>query len=325
MSDFEKMRDTLSDLRDALVQQVRTHGYDPRPGSPAAPELTSFPKPESLHTAHGQACMLTEVIGDQLTAFVKTITGPVETIAPYTCVRSLLEATALGCWLLDPAIDAQARAARSIAFRYEGLLQQKKWARAAGQDPRKAESRLLTVADLAIALGYSAIHDSHGKHCGAGTRMPSVTDLIRDVLDKEPLYRLLSAVAHGHHWASQQLGFTITPSHDAASPISGITLRGITKEANIHAMTSLVLESAVALARMTWYHGLYLGWDRESLSRCSKVILIDSVPLKICGFGVPRPNVRCSWRWAEERAEAFACAHVHRAVLYEPQQLNAIR
>jgi hypothetical protein len=76
---------------------------------------------------------------------------------------------------------------------------------------------------------------------------------------------------------------------------------------------------------MTWYHGLYLGWDRESLSRCSKVILIDSVPLKICGFGVPRPNVRCSWRWAEERAEAFACAHVHRAVLYEPQQLNAIR
>jgi hypothetical protein len=95
--------------------------------------------------------------------------------------------------------------------------------------------------------------------------MPSVTELIRDVLDNEPLYRLLSAVAHGHHWAIQKLCFTLVPSVDAASPISGITLRGVTKESNTLAMAMLVLESAVALARTTWYHGLYLGWDRDSL------------------------------------------------------------
>ena len=28
---------------------------------------------------------------------------------------------------------------------------------------------------------------------------------------------------------------------------------------------------------------------------------------------------------ATERAEAFACAHVHRAELFDPPQLNAIR
>jgi hypothetical protein len=265
IDDFERMRDTLSDLRDALAQQVRAHGYDPQAGSPAALELTSFARPESLHTAHGQACMLTEVIADQLTAFIKTISEPVETIAPYTCVRSLLEATALGCWLLDPAIDARARVARSLALRYEGILQQQKWARAAGEDPSNAQSRLAKVTDVANSLGYPPINDSRGKHYGAGIRMPSVTDLIRDVLDNEPLYRLLSAVAHGHHWAIHKLGFTLAPSHDAASPITGITLRGVTKEANILAMTTLVLESAVALARTTWYHGLYLGWDRDRL------------------------------------------------------------
>jgi hypothetical protein len=39
----------------------------------------------------------------------------------------------------------------------------------------------------------------------------------------------------------------------------------------------------------------------------------------------PLANRRCSWRWAGERAEAFAGAHVHRAVLHDPPQLNAIR
>jgi hypothetical protein len=37
------------------------------------------------------------------------------------------------------------------------------------------------------------------------------------------------------------------------------------------------------------------------------------------------PNRRCSWRWGRERAQAFACAHVRRAELLEPPQLNAIR
>jgi hypothetical protein len=46
IDDFERMRDTLSDLRDALAQQVRAHGYDHQAGSPAALELTSFARPE---------------------------------------------------------------------------------------------------------------------------------------------------------------------------------------------------------------------------------------------------------------------------------------
>jgi hypothetical protein len=38
-----------------------------------------------------------------------------------------------------------------------------------------------------------------------------------------------------------------------------------------------------------------------------------------------QPNRRCSGRRVRECAEAFACAHVHRAELFDPPQLNAIR
>ena len=110
-----------------------------------------------------------------------------ETIAPYTCVRSLLEAAALTCWLLEPAIDARTRVARSLALRYEGIFQQQKWARAAGEDPSKAASRLDEVAKLAQTLGYQPLIGPTGQHNGAGIRMPSVTELIRDMLNEEPL------------------------------------------------------------------------------------------------------------------------------------------
>lgn len=94
--EFENLVDALAALRDVFADVVRSSGYDPLPGSPAELELRNFPRPESLHMAHGQACMLVEVTADQLTAFIKTISEPVETITPYTCVRSLLEAAALG-------------------------------------------------------------------------------------------------------------------------------------------------------------------------------------------------------------------------------------
>jgi hypothetical protein len=263
---FGRLRDGLSVLRDELANYVRANGYEPQPQSPAERELTRFPRPESVHTAHGQACMLVEVTADQLTAFIKTVSDPVETIAPYTCVRSLLEAAALSCWILDPAIDARIRVARSLALRYEGILQQQKWARAAGEDPGKASTRLDEVAKVAQSLGYQAIKDARGQHCGAGMRMPSVTDIIRDMLDEEPLYRLLSAVAHGHHWAIHRLSFALAPSQDSISPISGANLRGVTKQANVVGFAMLVIAAAIALARTAWYHARYLGWDRSTLA-----------------------------------------------------------
>lgn len=265
VSEFANLRDALAELRDELARHVAPYGHTPVSGSLAEQELQTFSRAESLHTAHSQAWMLLEVTADQLTAFLKTVSEPLETIAPYTCIRSLLEAAALASWILDPTIDVRTRVSRSLALRYEGIVQQLRWAKAAGRDPTKAQRRLDGVVSVGNALGYAPINDTRGRHCGAGQHMPSVTDLVGGMLHEEALYRLLSAVAHGHHWAIQQLSFEKAPQFDTVSAISGAKLTGFTKGANIDSMALLILVAASAFARVVWYQALYLGWDRSQL------------------------------------------------------------
>lgn len=262
---FELMRATLGQLRDKLAAYAAPYGPNPQAGSVGEAEIKTFTRPESVHTAQSQAWILVEVTSDQLTAFLKTVSEPVETIAPYTCVRSLIEGAALACWLFDPAITGFDRVARSIAFRYEGMLQQLRWARAAGTDPAIAESRLADIASLAFSLGYKPIIDRNGRHTGAGMHLPSVTDLIGSILGEEDHYRLLSAIAHGHHWALQQLSFDRAPHFDGASPLSGANLSGVVKAANVTAFGLFSLISARALAKTVWYQASYLGWDQRQL------------------------------------------------------------
>jgi hypothetical protein len=262
---FERMRDALVQLRDRLAAYAVPYGSEPQPGSVGEADIKTFSRPESVHTAQSQAWILVEVTSDQLTAFIKTVTEPVETVAPYTCVRSLLEGAALACWLFDPAVEVADRVARSIALRYEGMLQQLRWARAAGEDPARAERRLADIATMATSLGYRPILDKSGRHAGAGQHLPSVTDLIGTTLNEEEHYRLLSAVAHGHHWALQQLSFDRAPRFDTSSGLSGARLSGLTKAANVTAFALFTLISARAFARTIWYQALYLGWDQTRL------------------------------------------------------------
>ena len=265
VSEFANLRAALAELRDKLALRVAPYGHTPVPGSIAELELQTFPRAESVHTAHSQAWMLLEVTADQLTAFLKTISEPLETIAPYTCIRSLLEAGALASWILDPTVDVRTRVSRSLALRYEGLVQQLKWAKAAGEDPRKAQRRLDRIVAVANTLGYAPIKDRRGRHCGAGQRMPSVTALVGGMLQEEALYRLLSAVAHGHQWALQQLSFEKAPQFDTVSAISGTKLTGFTKGASIDSMALLILVAASTFARVVWNQALYLGWDSNLL------------------------------------------------------------
>ena len=263
--DLARMRDVLAAFRDQLAAFAQAYGPLPRAGSICESELKTFVRQESLHTAHSQTWILMEVIADQLTAFVKTLMEPVETIAPYTCVRSLLEAAALACWLLDPEIDAKIRVSRSLALRFEGMDQQARWAKAAGYDPARGKQRLQDVIVVAAEMGYEPVIDARGRVSGAGQHMPSVTTLIHSVLDEEPLYRLLSAVAHGHTWALQQLSFQRAPEFDIASPISGRNLSGVTKGTSGSAFALLLLVAAQSFGRAVWLQAAYFGWDVAAL------------------------------------------------------------
>jgi hypothetical protein len=121
------MRDALFGFYDALGRFTQEHGFKYTDASQAATELASMSSSESLVTGMSIANHLIESGGEHVTAFAKTITEPMEPIACWTCVRSMLETCSLAAWLLDPAIDARTRVARIFALRYEGLEQQLKF------------------------------------------------------------------------------------------------------------------------------------------------------------------------------------------------------
>ena len=114
-------RKALQELHTESARFVQSHGPDPAEESPATRDISEYPRAESVHTVYGQSLALIEIAADQLTAFMKVISPPYETIAPWTCVRSLLEAAALASWLVEPQLSVRDRVERSHAFRYEGL------------------------------------------------------------------------------------------------------------------------------------------------------------------------------------------------------------
>lgn len=129
------LRDSLARLHDEAMQFVHDQGVDPMDGSIAATERATFPRPESLYSAATIGTMLLESVGEHVTTFIKTVTEPIEPIACWTCVRSMLESASIAAWLLDPRIDAVERVGRTFSYRYEGQEQQAKFGRAMGHSP----------------------------------------------------------------------------------------------------------------------------------------------------------------------------------------------
>jgi hypothetical protein len=152
---------------------------------------------------------LIEVAADHLIAVTKTLTEPAQTVAPWTTARAVLEASALSCWLLDTKITARVRVGRSLSFRYEGLIQQKKFVKAIGHRVKTADVnlRIEEVEAMAESIGFAKLRSNKSNRTGIGQIMPSVTEIIRDTLQEEANYRLFSAMAHAHPWAYTQLSF----------------------------------------------------------------------------------------------------------------------
>lgn len=262
--DLEQARAALSTLREDISNYVNSSGVLPATGSQALREQEVFSRRESVRTAYSQAIVLLEVAGDQLAAIVKMFEAPVDTIAPWTNVRALLEASALAVWILDPGIDVATRVQRSIALRYEGLLEQRKFFRAAGHDVERLTKRLGELEELALTLGYPPVVDRKGKRIGAGIKVPPATELAEASLGEGGMYRLLSAVAHGHFWAIQQLSFELLPEDPVAAHAAGY--RAMTKVLKPAGLIYLSLGAATAFGRACWNLSRYSGWDRDKIS-----------------------------------------------------------
>jgi hypothetical protein len=257
----DQAREALGEARDAIASYVEEQGTEPAASSSAMAAVEAHSQPDVVRAVWTQSSVLIEVAADQLTAFLKTVTPPVETIAPWTATRSALEAGAIASWLLQTEIDDGERVARGLALRFDGLdLQVKAMRAASSRELDDGIARRQYVVDLAASLGYAAVISGGTRTAGAGMRMPSVTELTSSI-SEEATYRVLSAVAHGHQWALQQVSFEIT---DNPSDATGTT-RALRKQLRPEAVIYLALIVFKSLSWPVWLRTTYFGWDQGTL------------------------------------------------------------
>jgi hypothetical protein len=246
----------LHNLHRETARILNKHGHEPLPGSQAFNELNSFQSAESVKDAYIQANLLIEGVADHLITYTRSVTEPVGTISPWTCVRAALESAALASWLLTPRIDARERVKRSFAFRYEGLIQQRKYAQASNMQPEVVtiDNRINKMEHDAIQLGYPQVLDKSGKRLGIAQQMPSITNVIADTFDEEATYRLMSAVAHAHTWATHQIGFRRIDNEEE-----------LLLEKSIEPVTVafLCVKTAKIFVQPIWYKCQLFGWSSD--------------------------------------------------------------
>lgn len=267
-------------LHDETGTFFDSQGLEPRTDSLATKELQRFERPESVLTAYSQGNSLIEVAADHLIAFTKTIIEPAQSIAPWTITRAILEASALSFWLLDTKIDVRVRIKRSLAFRYEGLVQQTKFAQAAGHsvEAEKGNGHIEEIEAMAESLGFAKLRNDKGKRIGIGQVMPSVTEIIRDNLNEEANYRLYSAMAHAHHWAYSQLSFRKTGDTDFEENKAFL----MEKYLSLEAVWWLCGNVTRYFAQPTKCRCELYGWDLKQMN-----IIIDNV---FAGIGIRPQN-----------------------------------
>lgn len=257
LEQVERMRAGLIGLHDDIAAFVDRSGQAAA-DSQAARELAEAAISEEVFTALSQGSLLLESVADHAYALTQTLVKPISTMAPWTLVRASLESAALSCWLLSHGITRRERVGRSLAFRHDGLIQQLKLARSTNdaESQQAIGSRIDELETDAATLGYTPVQDRNGKRIGVGQQMPTATECIRETLDEEATYRLLSGVAHSHTWAIIQAGFH---APDPSTPTS------LAKHLSFDAVAWLLMHAADALARPVWEKMLLFGFDNHKL------------------------------------------------------------
>lgn len=261
--DVLNMLSAVNDLFDGTGQIFNQYQHEPAANSIADQELKSFPKPSLVNDVHYRGMLSMEAAGDHLMGFTACMAEPAKTLAPATCIRGLLESCALAAWFLDPDIDVRTRVGRCFAFRHEGFVQQIKCFQV---EKRQAEidlvqKRMTQVEQAAVSLGYPRLLKKSGAINGIAQHMPGITELIGTTLDLETEYRLLSGVAHGHHWAIQQLGFQGVEAQGAG----GQAIKALEKYVHPNVALYLGLIATSSFARVIWYLWRLYGWELKEV------------------------------------------------------------
>jgi len=253
---------------DKTAQFINQYSVYPEDESPGFAELESFTRQESVHTAHSLGTNLIETAADHAMALAKTLTEPVQAFAPWVCLRSILESSALGYWMLDNDIDVRTRVKRGFALRYKGLIQQTTIARAMGDTEfeKRINKRINEVEQIALNLGYDKIISKKNNRIGIAIQMPTFTEIARNTLNAEGVYRYLSAISHAHFWAISQVGLQEVDEKEAGIntlPNTRIMEKGLL----VTSVIGLCQSSIIFLSKPIWQKSCLFGWDLDQLNK----------------------------------------------------------
>lgn len=254
-----RMLDAVPRLLQAISAYINDHLGESFPESQLSKEVAAYADPEAIRTAFSQGGLLCEVAGDHLFAFTRAMAEPVTAFAPWALVRAALESGAHSAWLLDPSIDAQERAKRSFATRFDDLSQQIKLVNLiAPNSPALSQlsNRIAEAGNQADRLGMPEIRGKNGKRTGLGKAMPNATEMIAEVFGTEEPYRLLSGVAHGHSWAIMWFGYRPPEEDDGTSEY--VRTRKYVLPQGIMYLSKW---AAHAFSRPIWNRARLCGWD----------------------------------------------------------------
>ncbi|MBN1439381.1 MAG: hypothetical protein JW929_08235 [Anaerolineales bacterium] len=164
---------------------------------------------KGLIQAYELAGLLLDVSFDHVSAYLRTIGQPSLTISPWACTRSAIESAALASWFSDSRVRGLERIRRGYAYRVEGVNEQIKVFSSLEdkQNAQTARGMRKTLLDEAMEMGGPPVLEGNDRTVGNWKTLPPITQIIREQLDLESAYRILSSVAHGYSWSITQLGY----------------------------------------------------------------------------------------------------------------------
>ncbi|MBL8854813.1 MAG: hypothetical protein JNK57_12675 [Planctomycetaceae bacterium] len=224
----------------------------PEAGSQGAAEFSDVRFKSHVVNAISNSDLLTEVCFDYLAAGVQLFNQSAFTPFAFAAnSRASMECAARSKWLMSPDCDARRRSERSLRARFVCVVENMKTSKTLTTDPAsvdKYKAIIDTLRGQATTLGVKL--DS--KRLLA---LPSATDLIREMLGAESVYKFLSGAAHGHFYALRELGMHIPATDTIAPDEHGFVKVSHEVNSDLVAISSITL--AESFANCVWYNAKY--------------------------------------------------------------------
>lgn len=249
--DVENSRNRLIALVGDTREVLRSYGNEFEAGSPAASEAQAINDTEPIRGIVGQTGLMYESVIDHIVATTRIMRNPIQSIAPFSLVRSSIEVSSICCWLLEPQLTYTTRISRSFALRRKAFEGQKK---IIYENPE--------TDDGGLQKRFSYLDQKEREYGIGRIAVPSATDLIGHWFGGKAHYRLTSAVVHGQPWAISQVAFTRNNQEDVGE--GAVFLEPTLKPNFILYLFVLVLD---ALARPAWLRTVYAGHDRIKIEK----------------------------------------------------------